>query len=134
MGRGLRTHSMGWVRRLPGFVSAALLILGLAGMHGLPPAHAMPTMAATVHAAATGHNAPGPMGAGGCCPRSACPAMAAGAVCAPALLPAPGAHNPVVSSADPLRPGTAQAPGAGFSYRGPPPSPPSLHQLSISRT
>lgn len=139
-GRGYRHGPVDPSSLRLGIAAAFLVVVGLLGMHGLSSAHAgMPEMqtpavsapGSLVHLAS--HQTATPMGAEhGCLPQTSCPAAGTGAVCFLAP-PSVGGHQVVLLPGLPSVQAFLGLAGA-FSYRGPPPAAPSLHQLSISRT
>ncbi len=137
-GRGFRHSPVGLSSLRLGIAAAFLVVLGLLGMHGLSSAHAgMPGMSAVsapdsmVHLAS--HQTAAPAGVeAGCPPQAPCPAASTGAVCFPAPPTVDGSHIVLPTGQLSVQPSPGHS-GAS-SYRGPPLQPPSLQQLSISRT
>jgi hypothetical protein len=140
--RGQGHHlGAGFSASVHGILAAVLVVIGLLGMHGLSAAHAGTAPApAGMHKPTAGMHAAAAEALGAAsssaqersCPtESPCPVADSGRSC---ILAPPNAHGGELDL-----PGQAPLPAAAAvhavpCYRGPPPTAPSLHQLSISRT
>jgi hypothetical protein len=108
-----------------GLVAAALVIVGLLGMHALASAGLRP------HTAQTSASAAAPCAAAECAAQAPCAADAHAGMCTP--LPPKDRPAPSLPAAGSLPAVPAAAGGSTAGHRSPPTAPPSLHELSVLR-